>query len=179
MVAAIGREMHPGLMAFEAVGLAGAAGVFIAGWTTTNPTLYRAGLALQVITPNWSRWKVTLSAGLLTTILSCFPVFFMRLLDYVAIYGLILMPIGAIVLAEHWILPLFKIEQFQTEKSKKLFNGRALIVWMGTLLVCFFLPIHLFFRWLPGYILALFAYVLFHVIRKKEGVKPADAKETM
>jgi hypothetical protein len=177
MVAAVGREMHPGLMAFEAAGLAGAAGVFIAGWTTANPTLYRAGLALQVITPNWPRWKVTLSAGFLTTCLSCFPVFFVKLLDYVAIYGLVLMPMGAIVLAEHWLFPLFKIEQYQTEKNKKLFNGRALIVWMGTLVVCLFLPFHLFFRWLPGYILALLAYVLLHIKRKKEGTKPMEWKE--
>ena len=177
MVAAVGREMHPGLMAFEAAGLAGAAGVFLAGWTTANPTLYRAGLALQVITPNWPRWKVTLSAGLLTTVLSCFPVFFMKLLDYVAIYGLVLMPIGAIVFAEHWLFPLLKIEQFQTERKKKLFNWRALIVWAGTLIVCFFLPFHLFFRWLPGYLLALFGYVFLHVIGKKETMKPEVLKE--
>ncbi len=167
MVAAVGREMHPGMMAFEAAGLAGAAGVFIAGWTTANPTLYRAGLALQVITPNWPRWRITLFAGLLTTGLSCFPIFFMKLLDYVAIYGLILMPIGAIVFAEHWIFPKLKIEQFQTEKRRALFNWKALSVWMGTLAVCFFLPLHLFFRWLPGYVLALLAYVTLHLIGKK------------
>lgn len=167
MVAAVGREMHPGMMAYEAAGLAGAAGVFIAGWTTANPTLYRAGLALQVITPNWPRWRITLFAGLLTTGLSCFPIFFMKLLDYVAIYGLILMPIGAIVFAEHWIFPRLKIEQFQTEKKRALFNWKALSVWMGTLAVCFFLPLHLFFRWLPGYVLALLAYVTLHLIGKK------------
>jgi cytosine permease len=171
MVAAVGREMHPGMMAFEAAGLAGAAGVFIAGWTTANPTLYRAGLALQVITPNWPRWKVTLFAGLLTTGLSCFPIFFMKLLDYVAIYGLILMPIGAIVFAEHWIFPKLKIEQFQAEKRKVLFNWKALSVWIGTLVVCSLLPFHLFFRWLPGYVLAFLAYVILHLIgKKKKGV---------
>jgi purine-cytosine permease-like protein len=176
MVASIGREMHPGLMAFEAAGLAGAAGVFLAGWTTANPTLYRAGLALQVITPNWPRWKVTLSAGLLTTIISCFPVIFMRLLDYVAIYGLVLMPIGAIVLAEHWLFPLFGIEQYLIHKRKKLFNMRALIVWIGTLVVCSFMPFHLYFRWLPGYILALVAYVLLHVKRKNKRPMPGNSK---
>jgi cytosine permease len=175
MVAAIGREMHPGLMAFEAAGLAGAAGVFIAGWTTANPTLYRAGLALQAITPNWPRWKVTLYAGLLTTVLSCFPVFFMKLLDYVAIYGLVLMPIGAIVFAEHWIFPLLRIESYETERKKKTFNGKALVVWMGTLAVCLFLPIHLFFRWLPGYFLALFAYIILNVIGKKRAAKPIES----
>ncbi len=166
MVAAVAREMHPGLMAFEAVGLAGAAGVFLAGWTTANPTLYRAGLALQAITPNWPRWKVTLSAGMITTALSCFPIFFMKLLDYVAIYGLVLMPIGAIVIAEHWIFPLLKIEQYRTEKNKQMFNWRALIVWAGTMIVCVLMPFHLFFRWLPGYFLALFAYILLSKLHK-------------
>ncbi len=175
MVAAVGREMHPGMMAFEAAGLAGAAGVFIAGWTTANPTLYRAGLALQVITPNWPRWRVTLFAGLLTTGLSCFPIFFMKLLDYVAIYGLILMPIGAIVFVEHWIFPKLKIKSFQTENRKGLFNWKALAVWMGTLAVCSFLPLHLFFRWLPGYILALSAYIFLHLIGK--GKKSALEEE--
>jgi len=167
MVAAVGREMHPGLMAFEAAGLAGAAGVFIAGWTTANPTLYRAGLALQVVTPNWPRWKVTLFAGLMTTILSCFPVFFMKLLDYVAIYGLVLMPIGAIVFAEHWIFPLLKIDRYQADKNKWMFNWKAAAVWGGTLVLCFFMPIHLFFRWLPGYIFALAFYVLLNLLRRK------------
>jgi cytosine permease len=167
MVAAVGREMHPGLMAFEAAGLAGAAGVFIAGWTTANPTLYRAGLALQVVTPNWPRWKVTLFAGLTTTLLSCFPVFFMKLLDYVAIYGLVLMPIGAIVFAEHWVFPLLKVDQYQAEKNMWLFSWKVALVWGGTLMLCFFMPIHLFFRWLPGYVFALVFYVLLNIFKRK------------
>ncbi len=90
MVAAVGREINPGLMAYEALGAAGALAVLIAGWTTANPTLYRSGLALQCVTPNWPRWKVTLIAGLLTSILSCFPIIVMRLLGYVAICSTIL-----------------------------------------------------------------------------------------
>ena len=120
MVAAVGREMNPGLMAYESLGLAGVAGLVLAGWTTANPTLYRAGLALQAITPNWPRWKITLAAGTVTTIISCFPLVFMKLLDYVAIYGLVLMPIGAIVFAEHWILPKLKIEPNRAEKNQAL-----------------------------------------------------------
>src|SRR5690606_1772072 len=57
MVAAIGRDMNPGLMAFAAVGIAGASGGLLAGSTTAKPTLYRAGLALQTMPPGWSRWK--------------------------------------------------------------------------------------------------------------------------
>ncbi len=166
MVAAVGREMNPGLMAYEALGFAGVAGVLLAGWTTANPTLYRAGLALQTLTPNWPRWKITLAAGVATTVLSCFPVFFLKLLDYVAIYGLVLMPIGAIVFAEHWLFPIFKLEQYRAEKKGWLLNWRALVVWLGTLAVCFILPIHLFFRWLPGYFIALVSYALLSAIRR-------------
>jgi len=160
MVAAVGREMNPGLMAFEAVGLAGVVGVVLAGWTTANPTLYRAGLALQTITPGWPRWKVTIAAGTATTVLSCFPIVFMKLLDYVAVYGLVLMPIGAVVFAEHWLLPLFKIEQYKAERHGWLVSWRVLAVWMGTIAACFLLPIHLYFKWLPGYGIALISYVL-------------------
>ncbi|OGD13775.1 MAG: hypothetical protein A2W20_09025 [Candidatus Aminicenantes bacterium RBG_16_66_30] len=168
MVAAIGREMHPGLMAYEAVGIAGVAGVLFAGWTTANPTLYRAGLALQTVTPGWPRWKITLVAGTATTVLACFPVFFLKLLDYVAIYGIVLMPIGAIVFAEHWLFPLLKIEQYQAEKRGWTFNGAALAVWLGTLAVVFFLPLHLYFRWLPGWMIALVSYTALMAARRSK-----------
>jgi len=167
MVAGVGREMNPGLMAYEALGLAGVAGLLLAGWTTANPTLYRAGLALQTITPNWPRWKVTLAAGAITTGLSCFPVFFVKLLDYVAIYGLVLMPIGAIVFAEHWVFPRLKLEQYSAEKRGWAFNWMALGVWVGTLMVCFVMPIHLYFRWLPGYCIALISYIALGLGRKR------------
>jgi cytosine permease len=160
MVAGIGREMNPGRMAYDALGMAGVAGLLLAGWTTANPTLYRAGLALQAITPNWPRWKVTIAAGAVTTVVSCFPVVFVKLLDYVAIYGLVLMPVGAVVFTEHWILPRLGLDPFRPERTGAALNGRALIVWLGTLGVCAFLPIHLYFRWLPGYILAIVSYIL-------------------
>jgi cytosine permease len=171
MVTAIGREMDPGRMAFEAAGLAGTFGLLLAGWTTANPTLYRAGLALQTVTPNWPRWKITLVAGAATTVLSCFPVFFLKLLDYVAIYGLVLMPIGAIVFAEHWIFPRLRIEQYMAEKRGWTFNWSALIVWLGTLVICFSLPLHLYFRWLPGWFIALASYTVLMASRRKEGAR--------
>jgi cytosine permease len=167
MVAAIGRDMNPGLMAYEALGLAGVAGLMLAGWTTANPTLYRAGLALQAVTPNWPRWKITLAAGTVTTVIACFPIVFMKLLDYVAIYGLVLMPIGAIVFAEHWILPRLGIEQYRAEKRGWMFNHIALAVWLGTLIICFILPLHLFFKWLPGYFIALISYVSLQALSRR------------
>jgi purine-cytosine permease-like protein len=158
MVAGAGRQMDPGMMAAEAAGIAGPVAVVLAGWTTANPTLYRAGLALQCVTPDWPRWKVTLIAGFITTVLSCFPVIFMRLLDYVAIYGLVLMPMGAVVIAEHWLLPVLHIPRYRTERTGSAVNWRAALVWTITLVACSLMPMHLFFRWLPGYLLALALY---------------------
>jgi hypothetical protein len=166
MVAAIGREMDPGRMAYEALGVAGAFAVFFAGWTTANPTLYRAGLALQAVT-GWPRWRITLAAGALTTALSCFPAVFLKLLDYVALYGLVLMPVGAIVFAEHRLFPLLGLERYRAESEGALVNWRAALVWAGTLVVCYFMPLHLFYRWLPGYGIALAGYVVLEIASRR------------
>jgi purine-cytosine permease-like protein len=174
MVAGVGREMNPGAMAYEAAGLAGVGGLLLAGWTTANPTLYRAGLALQSVTPNWPRWKVTATAGAATTVLACFPIVFMKLLDYVALYGLVLMPIGAIVFTEHWILPRLGLEQYRAEKRGWIINLPALGVWAGTLIFVFLLPLHLYFKWLPGYLFAVAAYTALSALgrRTTQGGRP-------
>ncbi len=168
-------KIAPGEMAYAACGLAGAIAVVIAGWTTANPTIYRAGLALQIVTPNWPRWKMTITAFVVATTLACFPLFVMKLLDFVAIYGLILMPIGAVVFAEHWLFPRLGLQQYWIEKRGWMFSPPALITWIGVLLLCFpadqmtygflktpmdLMDIHLFFRWLPGYIIAMVLYIV-------------------
>jgi purine-cytosine permease-like protein len=162
MVAAVGREMTPGRMAYEALGVAGVIAVMLAGWTTANPTLYRAGLALQSVTPNWPRWKITMWSGIFTTGLACLPVFFLKLLDYVALYGLILMPVGAVVFTEHWILPRIGVSKYLGEDGVTL-NWQALVTWVATLVVAWFLPVHLFYRWLPCW---FFAVIVYTALRK-------------
>jgi purine-cytosine permease-like protein len=161
MVAAVAREMNPGMMAYTAAGIPGALAVLIAGWTTSNPTMYRAGLALQVVTPNWARWRITLIAGIVTSVVACFPVIFMRLLDFVALYGLILMPIGAVVFAEHWILPRVRLPQYRAERRREFINWAALASWVLTLVGVFLLPVHMYFKWLPGYFIAQALYLFF------------------
>ena len=78
-------ELDAGEVGYQALGWAGVIAVVIAGWTTSNPTLYRAGLALQAVTPDWSRAKVTAVAGAVTTVIACFPFVFTRLLDFVVL----------------------------------------------------------------------------------------------
>ena len=172
MGAAVGRGLNPGQMADTAAGMAGVIAVLLAGWTTANPTIYRAGLALQIVTPNWPRWKVTLAAGGVTAVVGCFPAIFMKLLDFVAIYGLMLMPIGAVIVCEHWLFPKLRLRQYWTDKRKLAVNVPALIAWVVVLVLCFpielwsktlrspmdLIGLHLFFRWLPGWFIAAGIY---------------------
>ena len=47
-------SVAPGPMAYNAIGVFGILVVVLAGWTTANPTIYRAGLAFQAIMPKVS-----------------------------------------------------------------------------------------------------------------------------
>ncbi len=176
----IGRpltELDSGSVAVTALGLAGALAVVIAGWTTSNPTIYRAGLALQVATPNWPRWLVTLAAGTLTTIVACSPFVFTKLLDFVGLYGLLLMPVGAIVFMEHWIFPRIGLTRYWTWHQGKMMNWPALIAWAVTLAVGLiatyvFGYIHLFFLTIPVWLGTAILYTIlsaFFGARQKMG----------
>ena len=55
--------VSPGDVAYYALGATGFVIVIIAGWTTANPNLYRAGLAAQAVFPSIPRQKVTLAVG--------------------------------------------------------------------------------------------------------------------
>ncbi len=70
----------PGTMVNDAVGWAGLLCVVIAGWTTANPTMYRAGLAFQGMIPAMPRKAATLLAGAVCIAAGIFPAFAMNLL---------------------------------------------------------------------------------------------------
>ncbi len=169
--AALG-DVAPGPIAYMGAGVAGAVCVVVAGWTTANPTLYRAGLALQVATPNWKRWKVTLAAGFVTTVAACFPALVMKLLEFVALYGLILMPMGAVIFADFWILPRLGLRSYYSEFSGRFINWAAALSWCITLAVVFWLDIEIFFKGLPGWFIAVILYVFLSKVMQR-GMKTA------
>jgi len=72
-------DVLPGPQAYRATGVAGLICVIVAGWTTANPTIYRAGLAFQAIMPGKSRFAVTIGTGLLATLAGMFPAIAMKL----------------------------------------------------------------------------------------------------
>ncbi len=119
----------PGPLAYNAIGIFGIVAVVIAGWTTANPTIYRAGLAFQAIIPRASTFWVTILAGAIATIAGLFPAFAMKLLGFVALYGFILAPMGAIIVFEHFFADRFGISRNYAERSGISFNVAVLLAW--------------------------------------------------
>ena len=165
-------EFAPGPIAYNAAGIAGAVCVVIAGWTTATPTIYRAGLALQAINPSSKTWKVTAFTGLITTIAACFPALVMKLLDFVALYGLMLMPMGAIIFIDYYFADKLKFTQYYAEKKGINFNWSAALVWFFTLAICMVfywkLDVDIFFLGLPGWFIAAILYIIFNKTLQKK-----------
>ncbi len=165
----------PGPMTYSAVGVAGLICVIMASWTTANPTIYRAGLAFQAIMPRFSRFKVTFVIGLIATLTGMFPAVAMQLLDFVALWGLILMPMGAIIFVDFWLFKKLGLKSNYAELSKKHFNIAAGLAWLISVSICFWLAytgkVQIYFVSLPGWFLTTILYIsisMFYQKRKLE-----------
>ncbi|MHC4882658.1 MAG: purine-cytosine permease family protein [Planctomycetota bacterium] len=162
----------PGPLAYRAAGITGLICVIIAGWTTANPTIYRAGLAFQAIMPKWSRFKVTLMTGAIATIAGMFPAIAMKLLGFVALYGMLLMPMGAVIFVDFWLIKKFGLQSNYAEISRKHFNWAAGLTWFITLGVCWWLVqtgrVAIYFVSLPGWFFAAAMYVVLSFLYQKK-----------
>jgi len=161
-------QLDAGEVAYQALGWAGILAVIIAGWTTSNPTIYRAGLAFQSINPKWDRIKVTIVVGVFTTIIACFPFAFAQMLDFLGIMGLAIAPIGAILFAEHWLLNKVGMTPYWNSYKGNNINVPALAAWLGSLVFAFVLntlaDVHLFFLLLPTWLVATVGYMVMAAI---------------
>ncbi|MDF7824014.1 hypothetical protein P4B35_08315 [Pontiellaceae bacterium B12227] len=166
-------DVLPGPLAYRAAGVAGLICVIVAGWTTANPTIYRAGLAFQAIMPKKSRFAVTIGTGMLATLAGMFPGIAMKLLGFVAIYGLILMPMGAVIFSDFWIFPKLGLTQYYAEHRSLKINWAAGIAWIGTVVICLALVksgnpmFQIFFVALPGWFIATGLYILISKMMQK------------
>jgi len=166
-------DVLPGPLAYNAAGIAGVICVIVAGWTTANPTIYRAGLAFQAISPTSSRYRVTLFTGALATLAGMFPAIAMKLLDFVALYGLVLMPMGAVVFVDFWLSRRFGFRNNYAEASGIAFNWAAALAWIMTLAGCLAVVnmggMQIYFVGLPGWFAAATLYiVLSRLLQRKE-----------
>lgn len=149
------HSANPGALAFGALGWTGILCVIIAGWTTANPTIYRAGLAFQGILPQSSRIVMTLVAGLVATIAGAFPNLSAKLLDFVGTYGTVLGPMGAVIFVDFYLMRKFGLSDEYATHAHSKFNIAVLLAWA--------LPVAvgLVFIYVPG------------LIYEKEAVFPA------
>jgi purine-cytosine permease-like protein len=169
----------PGPMAYEAVGIVGLLCVVIAGWTTANPTLYRSGLAFQAIVPKCSRFKVTLVAGGIATAAAVFPALAMKLLNFVGLYGTILMPMGAIIVVDIYLLERLGLQSDYAAKRQLPINAAAGLAWVLALILCAllnrFAGVQVFFLALPGWIMAGLLYLgLSLLLQKRRGLERSE-----
>lgn len=162
----------PGPLANNAIGIFGLIAVVLAGWTTANPTIYRAGLAFQAILPKLSTAKVTILAGAIATIAGLFPAFAMKLLGFVALYGFILAPVGAVIVFEHFFAEKFGIKKNYAEFAGIKINNAVLLAWAISFGLFYFIhlqfEVFLSFVTLPAWILSGLLFLVFSkYIQKK------------
>jgi len=169
----------PGPLAYRACGVAGLLAVVAAGWTTANPTLYRAGLAFQSLIPHSSRFKVTLVTGLIASVTAVFPIVTMRLLGFVALWGMILMPMGAVIFMDFWVFPKLGLRPNFAAVTGVRFNLAAGLAWFLTIAVCTGLVVtgrtQIFFVSLPGWFVTSLLYVALSKLLQPRALQPATA----
>ena len=155
-------ELDPGDVAYYALGWSGFVIVIVAGWTTAITNLYRAGLAAQAIFYNHSLKKTTLLVGLITMAIACFPFVFSQILPLLTYAGLIVVPVGAIVFAEHQIFPRIGYTRYWSSYSKLTFSTPAVASWALGLLFGFGLNainvISFFYLFIPTWIFTILVY---------------------
>jgi len=164
--------VSPGPMAYAALGLTGLAVVIIAGWTTANPTIYRAGLAFQAMIPNTSRTTGTLLAGGVATIAGIFPAFAMKLLDFVALYGFILAPIGAVIFFDHYFSEKAGLVKNYAEHKQLKIHWPVLLAWGVSMSICLYVAgemnAFLSFFTFPVWVLCGLLFLLFSKLTQKK-----------
>ena len=113
-------------------GYAGIVCVVLAGWTTANPTLYRAGLAFQVATPNWRRWVVTLCAGVVMIITACIPAVLHQLRSHCGILRAVLYATGGFHFYRLLVVPIpgFGTKLCRAQRAAGQLARRGRLVWL-------------------------------------------------
>jgi purine-cytosine permease-like protein len=157
-------ELDPGDVAYYALGWSGFVIVIVAGWTTAITNLYRAGLAAQAVFANTSRRRTTLIVGMVTVVVACFPFVFSQILPLLTYAGLLVVPVGAIVFAEHQVFPRIGYTRYWTSYRQLVVSIPAISSWILGLILGFGLNIlgamSFFYLFIPTWIFTILVYTL-------------------
>lgn len=155
-------ELDPGDVAYYALGWSGFVIVIVAGWTTAIANLYRAGLAAQAIFFNQSRKKTTLLVGIVTMMVACFPFVFSQILPLLTYAGLLVVPVGGIVFAEHQIFPRIGYTRYWSHYRQLTFSTPAIASWALGLVFGFGLNalnlMSFFYLFIPTWMFTILVY---------------------
>jgi len=163
-------SLDPGDVAYHALGLTGFVIIIIAGWTTANANLYRAGLAAQSIFVNHSREKTTAVVGVVTVIIACFPFVFSQMLPLLTYAGLLVVPVGGIVFAEHVLFPNIGLTRYWAKYQNISRSVPAIGSWALALIFGFGLNaldvMSFYYLFIPTWMFTIVTYTL---LAKKYG----------
>jgi len=111
-------SVAPGPIAQLVGGYFGLVVIIIAGWSTANPIIYSSGLALQHIFPKMKAWVSTIVVGLLATAVACFPAMTNKIIEFLALAGILSCPMGVIVFVDHFLFPKIGLQsEFSHQKQ--------------------------------------------------------------
>ena len=156
-------QLDPGDVAFYALGWSGFVIVIVAGWTTAITNLYRAGLAAQAIYSNQPLRKTTTIVGIAMVIIACFPFVFSQILPLLTYAGLLVVPVGAIVFAEHQIFPKIGYTRYWSKFQDYKNSTPAVLSWILGLIFGFVLNMldvmSFYYLFIPTWFFTILVYI--------------------
>lgn len=163
----------PGPMAYRVAGPAGILLALVAGWATATPIIYRAGMAFQALLPTWSRVRLTYVAGGLACVVATFPGVCNSFLSIAMLYGLILMPMGAVIFTDFYLMRRFGLEPAFAHRHGLASHWPPIAAWIASVafsgLLWSVFGIQEFFLCLPGWLLAAVVYLGCSIVAQKKG----------
>ncbi len=175
-------ELDPGDVAYYALGWSGFVIVIVAGWTTAITNLYRAGLAAQAVYSKQSRRTTTMIVGAAMVVVACFPFVFSQILPLLTYAGLLVVPVGAIVFAEHQIFPKIGYTRYWSKYQNYQHRMPAIAAWIIGLIFGFGLNMlnvmSFYYLFIPTWVFTIVVYIfLASRYGAKEKYPDAEKKE--
>ena len=170
-------QLDPGDVAYYALGWSGFVIVIVAGWTTAITNLYRAGLAAQAVYSSRSRRTTTLIVGGAMVIIACFPFVFSQILPLLTYAGLLVVPVGAIVFAEHQLFPKMGYTRYWSQYQDYAHSTPAVASWILGLIFGFGLDyldvMSFYYLFIPTW---FFTIIVYTILAGRYGAKESYAE---
>ena len=174
-------KLDPGAVTNSILGISGLLAVIVAGWTTANPTIYRAALSIQTLMPQFSRKTTTYMVGSVMTLLACLPCmsdisFIVQMLGWATV------GVGAICITEHYLFPKIGLTRYWSMYKGNKVNMAALAAWLISVVFVVVMrrtgAMHDNFIFIPQYFIAAIVYlVLAPMLGAKAKYPEAETRE--